>query len=387
MHTKSILSPRTDLSAVVDLDFTPAASSSLNWKSANTAPCSKGRCRRQPSDCLGGRVEAPCANSATCGCARRGGAQVTLATGSSAGWTKVKRWTETSLAVAGYLRHFVPAVLRPHRFRIPTRQPRLIYEQRLTASQVQDWKRFYRCERPETVPFAYFTTANSRLMFAVLKALRLNLRHLLLVSHSMTFPRGEERDSGLESGARYIVRAEIEEVKVQSRDRILLTCRSKAQRKGSNVTVFETRDSFLVRNIPAAAIERLLQVHGRSVRDLAVGNRLDPALPETRRKNLQLDLRSGLSFGLLSGDLNLAHVHRTVGRLLGCGRPFAQGLLISNYVMATLVDWLGRAPKHLQIHFRRPVFLGQSVELRFSNTAFEVVDGKGSLLAAGRVTL
>ncbi|MBL9139447.1 MAG: hypothetical protein JNK85_26495 [Verrucomicrobiales bacterium] len=252
----------------------------------------------------------------------------------------------------------------------------------LPACRIGEWKDFFHLRDQSIPPFTYFTTENSRLLFQLLSEFGPNFRHLLLVQHELVAGTGA---GGLVPNAEYAIEVMVEDLRVWPRQRVTFTCRCVARRTGHSTPVFETIDRFLVKNVPVRDCQAL------AGRDCGSGSasgeqptpRLDPASPTVRGHRLRVPLEAGIDFGVLSGDLNLAHAHAGLARWFGHRRPFAQGLYTSNRVMAALARLTGRLPTRFSVHFCRPLFLGQDATLRHTDEAFEVVDATGRLVASG----
>ncbi len=295
---------------------------------------------------------------------------------------RILDWLRAGAAMARYSTRFLPAVLRCHSFAAPSALPVLRMTTSLPGSRIDEWKKFFQSPEGTTPLFTYFTPENSRLLFGMLNKFGINFRHLLLVQHDLVANPGTRC---LIPDAAYELEAHVAELRVRPRQNVALAFRCVVRRAGHPAPVFETSDRFLVKEVPLPDCEAL-RCRGdlpRGADKEALAPRLDPESPSVRRHSLRVPMGAGLGFGLLSGDLNLAHAHHRLARWFGHPRPFAQGLYTSNQVVATLARRAGQLPTRLSVRFCRPLVLGQDALLLHSDRAFEVLDASGKLVAAG----
>jgi acyl dehydratase len=91
--------------------------------------------------------------------------------------------------------------------------------------------------------------------------------------------------------------------------------------------------------------------------DLAVGQ----DLPSSSRTVTRNDIEA---YADASGDQNPLHRDDEVARAAGFPRVVAHGMYTMGILTSWLVDWLGdpAALLRLQVHFRAPVFVDESIE-------------------------
>lgn len=91
----------------------------------------------------------------------------------------------------------------------------------------------------------------------------------------------------------------------------------------------------------------------------------------------------GACYGKISGDRNPVHTRRWLAKLFGYPRAFVQGSATLNFIIKCFIGEQQEKIKHLNIKFCRPIFLGQTVEIRFTAEKFELVSSDNELLAFG----
>ena len=123
------------------------------------------------------------------------------------------------------------------------------------------------------------------------------------------------------------------------------------------------------------------------------------AVKHMRKRSQQLDMAShligdfyvwqkmGVDFGLLSGDLNIAHIFDTTASIFSGGKAFIQGLCTLNIVISMLWKKYGTALSSLNVNYARPVYRGQHIFLLCHANQLEVISAQGQLLAFGTFTL
>jgi hypothetical protein len=302
--------------------------------------------------------------------------------------SRVGRGCRTSLAVTRYIVLFAMAVARPHGFAVPAAGVHRSMPYRLLPSHQRQWNRLYgRHPSAPRLPFSYCVRVTSTVFFDVLRSLGINFRHLLYLRHQVRVLPGYR--THFECGADYVVTAGLREIIPLDRNRVVSVFDGVLARADDATPIMRMRDSFLVRNIPDAALAQLaaspLLRHDTTGEFTALSNR-QPQLAAGAPHEcafLRYPANAGWRFGLVSGDLNLVHINKTVARLFGHQRPFAQGLFTANHVIATLTEHRGRAIEELAITFCRPVLLPQTARLVFDDTRHELSDAEGHLLACG----
>jgi acyl dehydratase len=91
--------------------------------------------------------------------------------------------------------------------------------------------------------------------------------------------------------------------------------------------------------------------------DLSVGLQLPVSERVVTREDVE-------AYAKASGDLNPLHREDGVARAAGFPGIVAHGMLTMGTLASAILEWLGdpRAPTHLKVQFRSPVFLGETIE-------------------------
>ena len=294
------------------------------------------------------------------------------------------RNSQLSANVARYMGRFSRAVTRPHRVVLPSEAVAARDTWNHNHQEREAWRALFGREQGAVaVPFTVQTSVTADQLFHHLTAMRINFANLLYLEHEVQVPAGPPTE--LPADVSFSVTADLERVVLMGTDRVALRFCSEV-RDEDGLLYRTTRDTFFIKKVPADAMQRLrddprVATEGAErYRGLA---RSEPVIAQYRAHRLEIGGRAGLAFGVVSGDLNLVHITPVFARLFGHRRPFVQGLYTANLAACALSDARGRTLAQLGVTFCRPIYVGQSIELRDGGDAFELVDDEQRLLARG----
>ena len=287
---------------------------------------------------------------------------------------------------ARYLAASIRTLTKRHGLVIGEHAPRFETQFTISAAHKRSWANIFGVgELEEDPPFTYYSQAGQLLMIEFLRALGINLRHLLHLRTEMK--RNVEQSTG-SAGTAYKLSAHVASCTALERGRAIVVLQSDLKTMaGEQVSV--TRETLIIRNVPALHLERIRAVHG-SAGDgqtaAAHSSRSEISFaPDVRLARSMLHVPAGMGprYGAVSGDLNPVHTSKLAARLFGFRRPFIQGLCTANYALLELTRRYGPRLRQFEVTFAKPVYTGQSVEFLSSDGRFAFLDRAGRQLAFG----
>ncbi len=211
----------------------------------------------------------------------------------------------------------------------------------------------------------------------------MNFRHLLHLGHDSSWPTG----LGLQPG-RYRMRSQLRDVLRLRDDRVILEIETRLLDEDQALRESH-RDQFVILDLPpneVAALDEFGTLNRSDVTELSTLSQeraLIKAGQELRRQRIEVPDGMGLTYGKISGDLNMVHTTQLGARLFGFKRPFIQGLCTANYVLREL-STLTEGLAEFAIRFPRRIYNGSSIDVWIADGRFEVrKEDSDRLLAFG----
>jgi CRP-like cAMP-binding protein len=273
-------------------------------------------------------------------------------------------------------------VLKRHRLIVDRWFPTYEANLRLTSDEQAQWLKLFDTSDART-PFTYHSMVGTLALMQLVGDIGVNFKNLMHLKSEMSL--APNRWMG--PGQTYRFNVKIEAVLPLRDDRVAVVCASKVDDE-TGKRVGSYRDFFIILKLKPDYVESAQKVRGCDHLDQGqfhnLANRQSKltSVPGITSIGIDVPKRMGLSYGKISGDLNLVHTTRLAAALFGHPRPFIQGLCTANYVLRHLTAVLG-PPVDLHITFARRVFIGERIQLLFSRSEFEVCDSRGAVLAFG----
>ncbi len=273
---------------------------------------------------------------------------------------------------------------RPQRIATPVRHHLWDGPFVLTEPMQRAWHDLFGAEAPaREIPFTYYSPLGVRMGHEALRLLGVNFKNILYVSWSMRV--GDAARSVPDLGEPCRVVTEIESLTPKRNNRAILTLKGRLIDSEGRPLV-TVRDSMMLKNVAQRDLDGLVRATGEALptgpsRPLPEPARIDPSACRTVPLAYPDDI--GRRYGELSGDTNFLHTNPYLLKLFGYDRTFAHGMCSANFVLKALAGDEGMRLRDFAIRFRKPVFLGQTVELRVGEGRFEICDGDDEVLARG----
>lgn len=283
-------------------------------------------------------------------------------------------------------RYYVSAVrnvVKRHRLLVSRDFPRYECEISVTPEDQRKWFELFDVGEGLThTPFTYYTSSGTMLLMKVVEDVGVNFRHLMHLRTDMTFAADGRV---MEPGVGYRLSARLADIVPMGDDKVTLVIESRIE-DPERVVVQLNREHFVILNVDPEVLEVLrTSRNGQGVASPGLSRR-PPRLgdqPGVQRIPIEVPEDMGMRYGKVSGDLNLVHTTRSAARVFGHPKPFIQGLCTANYVLRHLTAAGRGHVLALDLTFTRPIFVGQTVELRHDEQALEVHSPDGKLLAFG----
>lgn len=252
----------------------------------------------------------------------------------------------------------------------------------ITPAMRDEWMRLFGATAPlREIPFSYHSPLSVRMGHEVLRMLGVNFKNILYVKTELEIARAEA--PALTVGETYRLVVTPERIAPCKKSRAILTLSGTVldARGEHRMTI---RDSMLLKNVSPRDMETLARTGAPPVAAPSeIPEPMRLARDACRLFPLHFPEDAGRRYGELSGDTNFLHTNPYVLKLFGYDRMFAHGMCTANHVLKSLCGDAGIALRGFVIDFRRPVFLGQTVELRVGEERFEVCDADDAVLARG----
>lgn len=285
-------------------------------------------------------------------------------------------------------------VLRRHRLKIPKTQLEIESKFKLSPQEIAQWMEFYQHHSPDEgkpagdFPFFYFESVCALSFHKILTSLGVNFRHILNLETAFEFSPGF--DSGNMLTTEYSVTTKLADLfEFDDKNRCVANIEVCIFKPKEEKPVLKINFNFLIKEVPEKDLKILRSIVNikQAKRDFNFTSRPTPELGVNNKsffKNSMLFSKNmGLEYGMISGDMNVVHTSWLMCKLFGIKKPFIQGLCIANYAVYKLGKREKGGLRNFKIQYCRPVFLDQTVEIRYNHETFEIIDSKNKILARG----
>lgn len=250
------------------------------------------------------------------------------------------------------------------------------------------WRDLYGlAENERDYQFNYFLPTVAIGMLCYLEELGINFRNVLHLKSDMRFNPGSPM---MEPGKTYSVGFRLDDIAYLDNDRVVFVGTQQVSDE-RGVIVSTHTDSLLIRNVPERYIHELRsnprfdRIDVNELRGLPLHeSKIAASGTEQGRVTIPIPRDLGKQFGFVAGYRNIVHASYVASWLFGYRKPFIQGLCLANLVIRHLVAAGGKDLQDLTTFFSRPLYLGEEVTLLYTGAEFEIVGGKGEVLAFGK---
>jgi CRP-like cAMP-binding protein/acyl dehydratase len=298
--------------------------------------------------------------------------------------------THTASYLASYYASAIQSVLRRHKLLSEGNFPVWVDTFSFTTAEKARWRQLFGAGvHEQRTPFTYHTTSATMALMQILSELGVNFRHLLHLRSEMNF---DADGRVLEPGAKYSCAYQIADMIALGADRAAIICRVEVHDAGNRL-VLSSKEYFIIRNLEpdyVALLEKSKRLGRHDARQFRTLARRKPKLvsdsgtaPDVTTHDIIVPEDAGVAYGRISGDMNMVHTTAAAARLFGFRKPFVQGLYTANHVLRALTGVSGQPPLRVSINFSKQIFVGQTVHIHQTPTAFEVCDREHNLLAFG----
>lgn len=231
-------------------------------------------------------------------------------------------------------------------------------------------------------PFNYVTRSAGPWILKILKGLGLNFKHLRHVKSSQYLT---PENPPLDVTKKYQFWVGVADIIPAGEDRVVVIFEGIIRDEfGKECAFYE--ECFMVTHIdPRHVVElRNHTTYGHHDASDFKGLRNRKPLDDPEESiPITVPERMGRDYGKASGDFNIIHIHDGMAKLLGYPKAFIQGFCTANYAIKYLTEHSGHPVTHAATSFTLPIFVGETVELRYNATRFEFQNHKGRVAAFG----
>jgi hypothetical protein len=262
------------------------------------------------------------------------------------------------------------------------KRPRYISTFYVSGKRLMKWYEVFNVEQPSAVqiPFTYVSTSGTMVLLRILADMGINfkfVRHFKNETHIY--------QQSIKTDVVYSYITEISEVIQLREDRVILLMETTVLDQAGQIVCIQ-KDYWIILEVPSNVMTQAKPMicppehypHLQELPKRHAGLKNAPAV------SIYIPKDMGKRYGQVSGDLNPLHITKFMAKRFGFARPFIQGFCAINFVLKHLTLINGHAPRELSITFVRPIFVDQTVELRYDEGSFEVCDVNNKLLAAGK---
>ena len=277
-----------------------------------------------------------------------------------------------------YLYRLLMGIIRKHQPNLDQDLSELRTLEIISADYQNKWRHFFSGKKSKSgkkLPLSFYIPISSQAIVEYVKRLNIGYKNLMFASSRLVFHREihtQQEKVAFDFNYRYLGSESISKQASISKYSTLVS--------HHGVGIIEQTDYFYVGNSEAKK-----KLHDPTIdtikRMSRTKRRLDKETDQIGKFYIAQDL--GVKFGLLSGDLNIAHIFDYTAKLLGQKKAYIQGLCTMNIIIQLLGDSLPSRLKDMQVFYAKPVYCGQWVYLLANEKSFELIDEKGRVLAFG----
>lgn len=274
---------------------------------------------------------------------------------------------------AAFYAQAVPALLRRHRLRSDTPTSyRAVFD--ITESQLEAWAAAFAVDPKSRLPFTYGNTSATMILMRILTDLGINFRYVRHLRCDLRLPT-----EPYQPNMSYTLATQVRKPMAMRKDRVaIVTDTDVIDMFGARVA--RQTDVWCILSVSPADVERAALPPGGDIEALKGLTRLKARIQGGEHLAINVPRDMGTRYGWISGDLNPTHLSHVAARLFGSPKAFVQGFCTVNMLIAA-AHRLGMQPARLSTTLTRPVFVGQTVELRVEGGDLELCDTDGALLA------
>jgi acyl dehydratase len=282
----------------------------------------------------------------------------------------------------------VKSLFRKHQLLINKKFPRYHVDFSFSKEEQQNWFDLFHVKGTEhQTPFTYFTTSGTMVLMQLVGELGINFKNLRHLKSEITY-----NAKGVIPACEttYSLQAELDDIVQLREDRVMIITKTMVY-DDAMFLVNTNKDFFIILNLEPEYLQVLKSLKNfgrhdsREFQHLSHKETVIAYCPDDIEHRFSIDVPEdmGFQYGKISGDLNMVHTTRMAAKLFGHPKPFIQGLCTANYVLKSLIA-CGQGPLlNFTITFSQPAFVGETIDIFCSNTAFEVCDSEKKVLAFG----
>jgi hypothetical protein len=253
----------------------------------------------------------------------------------------------------------------------------------LTKMICTQWEKLFEPGlEPNKIPFTYYCMEYVKFYLKSMDILRFNYRNILHLGHEIIFSPDHQN---IRIGEIVQLTLNIKDISWLDHDRAVLFIESNIEdMEGNNMR--KGTDAIFLKGLTTANIEKLKNSVKYNLTDVSMYRNLSkhkPTLFDVKTSYLHVPNNFGARYGKISGDRNPVHTREWLAKLFGYPRAFIQGSATVNFLIKHFISEQQENIKSLSIKFCKPIFPGQTIEIRFTEKKFELVNSKNDLLAFG----
>lgn len=257
-----------------------------------------------------------------------------------------------------------------------------------TEDAKKQWHDLFDVGAEVAMPLPYELSAMTPPVIRILRGVGANFKNVrqvrTLIKYDPELPPVRPDDS-------YRVRAKLDDVVALGSDSIIAVIG--IDLLDDDVTRVSHQAYFMVAKVAPRDMSRLradTTLHRTDLASLDLTRRTNESLEPLREPvsmvTFTIPPRMGVRFARVSGDYNFVHIYNATARMLGFPKAFIQGSAITAYAVRYLCELSPKPLEFLDVTFVRPIFVGETVEMRCGAGKFWMSDSHGAIMAHGTWT-
>jgi hypothetical protein len=245
------------------------------------------------------------------------------------------------------------------------------------------FKLFQVADRKLQIPFTYFWPVAINQVMSAINNLKVNHRNIFHLSQKFIFNNLDQID-GFQ---KMELNTHIEDVVLYKEKRAIVILTAVLSNMQGEVVV-NCEGAMLVKNLREADAVKLLHSTTYNHTDISHLGGLRDRTPKLsvssgNKGSIYVPENFGVAFGKVSGDRNPVHTNSRIAMLFGYPKAFIQGMATLNFLLKLFVDDRKKQIRQIDITFCNPIFVGQEIQVNFTDKEYEVIDSRGKLTAFG----